>query len=205
MNALLGSVNTILPIGARTRARARRCAAWARTPPPTAPSSTPPTTPTARRCRAIWPAQWERAPALYEALGWAGAVRPRAGGRRPARRLRERGTRPGGRRGHDPHRRPRPVPVRHRQRSRCCCWAAGARRGRSAWTRPTCAGRYGVEPRAGARLHRPARRPVRRPARRQGHRREARGRHPRAAHGTLEAALEEAESGDGPAQPSLAA
>ena len=80
--------------------------------------------------------------ARAEALGGARlghAEDPRARGRRPARRAR-RGRGGGGRRGADPHRRPRPLPVRDRQGD-----GAAARRPRQEGARrrsgrPRCAG-----------------------------------------------------------------
>ena len=88
MNALLGSVNAILPVAREERAaRARVCCMG----PDAAPYRTE-LYPAYHAHRPPMPRdlawQWERAPALYEALGWAGAVRRRAGGRRPAGRLR---------------------------------------------------------------------------------------------------------------------
>ena len=117
--------------------------------------------------------QWERAPALYEALGWTVDRARRARGRRPDARLRDaRGRRRRAR--EDPHRRPRHVPVRGRRHHDPAPARAPGGPGRDGRRRGRGALRHPARDRAG--LHRAARRPVRRAAGGEGDRREDRGR-----------------------------
>ena len=70
VNALLGSVNQMLLVRRALRSRAPSCVLrrrGGRLPHRGLPA---PTTRTARRCPTALADQWERAPALYEALGW---------------------------------------------------------------------------------------------------------------------------------------
>ena len=147
--------------------RARSSCASGRSRPTTASRRSPPTTPTARRCPTRWRRSGRRRPGLYEALGWKVHDARRARGRRP-HALAVRGRDRGGRALLHPHRRPRHVPVRERDRARADAGRppAGARR-----HGPGRGGRaLRRDARAGAGLHRAARRPVRRAARREGHR-----------------------------------
>ena len=90
VNALLGSVNQLLWCVEQVRAARGRSAASARRRRTTAPSSTRPTTPHRPPMPDALADQWERAPALYEALGWTVTASADARGRRPDGRLRRR-------------------------------------------------------------------------------------------------------------------
>ena len=70
VNALLGTVNALLARDRGSARRARSSPASAPSRPPTAWSSTRPTTPTATRCRRSSPTQWAKAPELLASLGW---------------------------------------------------------------------------------------------------------------------------------------
>ena len=156
----------------RSTSRGRSCSASAPRPPTTGSSSTPATTPTAPRCRSCSYGSGQRAGDSSRPSAGGSTARD-ARGRRPAR-LAGRGRDRGRREDADHDRRPRHVPMRERDVT-----VLYPRRAFAAW-RPVGPAEVRSalrdRPRAGARLHRPARRSLRRDPGREGHRREDRRR-----------------------------